>query len=132
MTVALPANCPPDGHADSDGTFYRLCEPRHDVGEPTAKGSWRKPYKMKGPHFGRTDECGAHAYSLFQDLEVLRAARDLNPWAASKAIAEVELTPGMGRILETPSEVAEGHWDWWPTPIDLVPAAVVIEPAIAA
>lgn len=132
MTVPLPANCPPDGHQETDGTYFRLCEPRHDVGAVAEKGSWRKPYKLKGPHFGRTDMCEAHAFSIFQDLEVLRTARELNPWAARKAIAQIDLAPGMGRILETPSEVAEGHWDWWPAPIDLVPTAIVVEAAIAA
>ncbi len=74
MTEALPPDCPPDGHQDSEGTYYRLCESRHSVGEVPAKGSWRKPYKVKGPHYGRTDLCEAHAFSIFRDLNVLVAA----------------------------------------------------------
>ena len=125
--VDLPADCPPLGHKAADGTFYRLAEKELQPGDKAGKGSWRKPYKVRGPSLGKTDVCGAHALSLFKDLEVLREARALSPWAAGKSIAQTVLTPTMGRVLETPSPFAESHHDWWPNPDDFVPDADVIE-----
>jgi hypothetical protein len=77
--------------------------------------------------FGKVEECPAHGISLFEDLDILRAARELNPWAAGKAIAEIRLLPSMGHTQETPSEIADGHHDWWTTPYDLRPTVPVIE-----
>lgn len=123
----MPEGCPPEGHEPAKGTFFRLVAKTFQPGDVTDKGCWRKPYKVKGPMFGKIDDCLAHGISLFEDLEVLRAARELNPWAAGKAIAEIALEPDMGRTLETTSDVADGHHDWWTTPYDLHPAVPVIE-----
>lgn len=100
----------------ADGTYYRLGDSKHSPGDATCKGCWRKPYKVAGPHFGQTDNCHAHAISLFEDLGALRAARELVPWAAKKSVARITLAPADGRTLKTTSELAEGHHDWWTTP----------------
>lgn len=126
-TASFPEGCPPDGHQPAEGTYYRLADARHAIGDLTCKGCWRKPYKVRGPMFGRVDDCHAHAISVFEDLAILRAARELSPWAAKKTIAEIKLMPEMGRTLETESKVAEGHHDWWTTPYELHPSVEVIE-----
>lgn len=112
---------------DANGTYFRRADPKHQVGESTDAGSWRKPWKVKGPHFGAKGLCGAHGISLFADLAVLKSAREASAWARSKSIAEVDLEPSMGKTLETPSEVAREHHDWWTTPYKMHPAATVIE-----
>lgn len=131
-SAPLPEGCPPAGHQPAQGTFYRLVDKTLQPGDLTGKGCWRKPYKVKGPKFGKVEECLAHGISLFEDLEVLRVARALNPWAARKAIAEITLEPDMGQTLETSSPIADCHVDWWTTPYDLYPSVPVIEGPLQA
>ena len=125
----LPEGCPPDGHEAAVGTFYRLAEPHHQPGEKTGPESWVLPvnFPKSKQCFGQVDRCGCYGHSLFGDVQVLHDARQILRWARKKSIARVELQPTMGRILETHSDVGPTHFDWWPTPLDLVPDAEVIE-----
>ena len=125
----LPSGCPPEGHEPADGTFFRLADPRHDPGEATEADSWILPVNNPTSRqcFGQTDRCGCFGHSLFADVEVLHRARKTLRWARKKSIARVKLTPDMGRILESHSPVGSTHYDWWPTPLSLVPDAEVLE-----
>jgi hypothetical protein len=119
----LPDGCPPAGHQASEGTFYRLAEPRHQPGDKTGLESWVLPVnnpKSKAC-FGQKACCSCFGFSLFGSVEVLHDARKILRWARKKSIARVDLLPSMGRILETHSDVGPTHFDWWPSPSDLVP-----------
>ena len=123
----MPEACPPPSSAPTEGVFYRLTEPQLSPGNIPLKGSWRKPYKSRGEYYGRTDVCEAHAFSVFGSLEAIQEARKINPWAAKKSLAKVEILPTMGNVLETASDLADSHHDWWSSPYNLVPESVVIE-----
>ncbi|WP_152650568.1 hypothetical protein [Demequina aurantiaca] len=123
-----PSGCPPEGAVPESGSFYRLSAPRHSPGDSTTEDSWVLPLNTrKGPHYGNSSRCGAHAFSLFRDLESLRQARELNAWAARKSIAMVDLDEDHGLVLDTPSEVGDSHCDWWPEPPSRVPDATIVE-----
>lgn len=96
------------------------------MGDTLEAGSWRKPYKTRGPSQDRHEVCSAHALSLFDNVDRLTEVRKLNPWARTKSVALVELGPGCGKLLETPSDLADGHHDYWPNPLDYYPAGVVV------
>lgn len=127
----LPPECPPDGHGPAEGVFYRLADPRHAQGDTTDESSWVLPVNY--PHstsFGQVDDCHAYGLSVFDNIDVLHAARRALRWARKKSIARVVLEPSMGRILAAPSDVGPGHYDWWPTPLTLTPPADVVEGAL--
>lgn len=116
IDASMPGACPPAESGPVEGTFYRLAEPHLSIGSTTAKGSWRKPHKVKGPHFQRVDLCAAHAFSIFKSLEAIQEARKISPWAAKKSLASVDISSDMGNVVETPSDVADTHYDWWSSP----------------
>jgi hypothetical protein len=92
---------------------------------------WRLPVDKRASEcYQRYDRCEAYAHSLFADLSVLVAARGSVPWARKKSIAQVGLTPDLGRVVESPSVLGASHHDWWPSHTGLVPKAVVIEGSI--
>ena len=127
-TVVLPAGCPPDGHIEPQGTFYRLAAPRHQPGDPTEDDSWVPPLHTRTSElYESKDACEAFAFSLFDNLQVLLDARDHTPWARRKSIARVDLAPGMGGLVPSESDVGQGHYDWWPEPPDFVPVAETVE-----
>jgi hypothetical protein len=131
--IPYPSQCPPEGSYAKDGTFYRLGEAQHVVGDKLAAGSWRKPYKVRNSDvYERPDICEAHSLSLFENLEVLLNARKLSNWANKKSVARVGLVKSDGLVLPTSSDLCTGHFEFWPSPIDHFPAAVVVELATAA
>lgn len=127
--ISLPPDCPPAGHLPADGRFYRLANPKHEVGDATIHQDWRLPLDTpKGQGYQRYDLCEAYAISLFGDLDTLVSAREAVPFARRKSIAQIDLEHSMGRILETES-FAPTHHDWWPTE-GLNPTGVVIQKAL--
>jgi hypothetical protein len=84
-------------------------------------------FTKKSEAFHQYDMCMAYSFSMFADLDVLLKARDSVPFVRRKSIARVELTSGMGRILETESPIGPTHHDWWPSEENLVPHAEVVE-----
>lgn len=124
----MPEACPPPDSEPGQGVFYRLGEKHLKVGDVPGKGTWRKPYKAKGPNYGRSDVCEAHAFSIFESLNSIQGAREISPWAAGKSLARVEVSPEMGNLLETQS-IADSHYEWWSNPYNLIPESVVIDEA---
>lgn len=128
---SLPPGCPPDGHEPAQGAFFRLTRATLDVGDEPVE-DWRLPLDTKSSEaYQQVDNCLAYAYSLFKDLADLLKARESVPWARKKTIAQVDLEPDMGRVLQTESDLGPSHHDWWPSRNDLVPPATVIEGRIA-
>lgn len=124
----LPDHCPPSGHVDGEGDFYRLTNAGLAVGDCPPAADWTLPIdKRASEAYQRTDRCDAYAHSIFTDIEVLRNARRALGWARRKTISRVTLSPGTGRLIESPSDLGDGHRDWWPDPLDYIPPCVVVE-----
>lgn len=73
------------------------------------------------------EQCDAHAHSVFADLSELMKARIFVPWTRRKTISRVALSPDMGVVASSPNALGESHHDWWPSPLALVPEAIVVE-----
>ena len=125
-TSELPANCPPDGHVDPSGVYFRYTNASLGIGDSPSEDDWLLPVDKPGPHYKHFDDCDAYAISLFRDVRVLLRARGVMPFARKKTIAQLELSPGMGPVRETPSSVGPTHHDWWPA-MEAPPQAVVVE-----
>lgn len=124
----LPAGCPPEGNSPAEGVYYRLTAGDLQKGEQPPNSDWVLPVnKKKGDCAGRVDKCSCYAHSVFTSIDVLRRAREFSPWVRKKSIARVELSPSDGVVLETPSEIGEGHHDWWPSYDGSPISAVVVE-----
>lgn len=126
--MTLPASCPPSHAEPRSGFFYRLVGATLNVGDVPAGDEWLLPYaKRKGDCVGRTDLCDCHSHSVFSEIEDLRAARRLVPWAAKKGIAQVLLSTDDGVLAASASELGDSHHDWWPTQPEVLPASTVVE-----
>lgn len=96
------------------------------------RADWTLPKdKPKGEFSGKPDVCVAWAYSLFLELETLLGARSTEPWVRKKSIAKVELSQVHGYVLESPSTLGPGHFDWWPADYKADPGGTVVEEASA-
>lgn len=127
-TRQLPDDCPPVGHLPAEGTFYRLSRPSAKLGETLVSTDWVLPVDTKKSDcYQNYGVCECYAFSIFAELEHLLEARKFVGWAKKKSIARLDLTPDMGVVLKTPSDVGESHHDWWPTEGHEAPPAVVVE-----
>ncbi len=124
----LPGHCPPEGHFEALGTFYRFSAPSLTVGAVVPESHWCLPIHVKKSEgYQQWSRCDAYAYSIFDSVDPLLEARRFLAWAKAKSICQINLVSAMGRLLETPSVVGPGHHDWYPQPLGLAPNAVVIE-----
>jgi len=124
----LPAHCPPSGHVEAEGTFYRFSASSLAVGDRVPVGQWGLPVNNRmSEAFEQWNDCDGYAHSVFASLEPLVSARKVLHWAKKRSICKLELVPGMGRVHESPSDVGPEHYDWYPDPLDRVPTAVVVE-----
>lgn len=115
------------GHLPAIGVFYRYAHGRHKVGDLTEPDSWALGViTLNNPCYLKTDCCECFGISLFFEFDEIVNARKFVPFAKNKSIAKVELTGVMGRILNTPSKIGDSHFDWWATPLGLVPVAEII------
>ena len=73
------------------------------------------------------NNCKAYAHSLFESLQTLIDARDFLNWARNRSISKVDLSPGQGRLLQTPNHIGEDHHSWWPEPLHFIPNASVVD-----
>jgi len=128
VELALPGDCPPSSAQEPQGAFFRLVSGSLREGEVAGDGDWILPaMKTKGDCAGVTDRCECFAHSLFEDADDLLRAREQIAWARRKAIAEIELTPEMGVIEASPSDLGDSHHEWWPADNQVPQSQVVWE-----
>jgi hypothetical protein len=122
---ALPNHCPPGDAKRAAGRFFRLASKDSVLGQAPKPATWNLPIQntAKPPD---PNECDSYSHSVCSEIEPLRAVRKIANWARSKPICEFVIPDGCGLLLETPADYA-GHHDWWPSPLDFVPDAVVTE-----
>jgi hypothetical protein len=129
--LSLPNDCPPTSSRPPAGTYYRLVGGHLRVGESVPAEDWTLPLrKRKGECAERADRydvCECFAHSIFADANDLMEGRKTSSWARGKAIAQVELCHDMGRIEPTYADLGSSHHEWWPSPLDLIPQAVVMQ-----
>lgn len=124
----LPDGCPPAGCEPPSGAFFRLAKPSAAIGAALERQDWVLPLDTRTSDvYQKHDVCGAYAYSVFADLGDLQRARESVPWTRKKSIVRVDLSPDMGRALQTPSPLGETHHDWWPNDYESLPPTEVIE-----
>lgn len=121
----LPDHCPPGDAKRAAGRFFRLASKDSVVGEAPKPATWNLPIQNKRKP-AEPEECTSYSHSVCPNIEPLRGARALSHWAREKPICEFEIPDGCGFLLATPGDY-EQHHDWWPSPLDYVPNAVVTE-----
>jgi hypothetical protein len=93
--------------------------------------SWQRPYERKnGDYWGRDELCEAHALSVFANKDDLDRARGFTPWMRQKSVAQIAITESDGSLKNTPTPEGDSHHDWWTSPYDYIPQAVVVEARI--
>ena len=114
--LGFPDTCPPGDAQSADGVFYRLAARNLSVGDHPTSQDWQLPvHKRKGACAGDFDQCVCWSHSLFSDMQDLLDAAKTSDWVRKKSIARIELTPGMGLVDKTPSDIGDSHHDWWPS-----------------
>lgn len=109
------------------GAFYRLADKDHAGGDETGPASWLRPYETRGSSlYQQVNDPEAHGLSLYAQLEELERARDITTWLGKKSVAEVKIGREDGKLRHSPIEGGASHFDWWTSPYDLRPSAVVI------
>jgi hypothetical protein len=127
MTEPFPEGCPPPAASPIPGTFYRLADKKHGVGAATGPSSWLRPYETHGsPYYKQVEDPEAHGLSLYAQLDELERARDIATWLGKKSVAEVTIGHDDGDLRHSPIDGGASHFDWWTSPYDLQPSAVVV------
>lgn len=126
-TSGLPSHCPPEGHVQASGTFFRLTSPSLKLGTVPPQNCWILPLNNKTSEvYQKVGACEAYSHSIFDSLDTLIEARKFVRWAEKKSISQIDLVPPNGRMLNTISAVGDGHYDWWPDPMNFTPSAIVV------
>lgn len=128
MTLVLPNQCPPAASFTTSGVYYRLGEGTLQPGDSPGPTSWLKPCETRsGKYYKQFEACDAYGLSMFASLSDLNHARDLNPLMARKSVAEFRIEQDQGRVVHSPSADGESHHDWWSSPLEFSPSAIIIE-----
>ena len=87
MSPELPPNCPPEGHDEPDGEYYRYAPGHLGVGDDLPDEDWVLPVNKRGPHFGHTDDCAAHALRLAEPGLSTEPSRPANATSSRTAFS---------------------------------------------
>ncbi len=114
----FPENCPPKTAEEAAIQVYRLVN--NDPPNEDDFMSWREQHPNDICPKG-VSECQACGISVFTSLEDVNRARQKVKRLRNKKIAVANLTPNLGRILNTPSRnTGQSHCTWW-LPIGVTP-----------
>lgn len=123
----FPPGCPPHIAVPMEGEFFRFAAKGLKVGEVTGESSWLRPYDSSPNYRKKYMLPEAHGLSVFANREDALKARDISPALAKKPLASLEITQNDGVLKHSPSLVGKSHHDWWTSPFDLIPTAIVID-----
>lgn len=122
----LPSHCPPAEAVTAGGMYYRLATRDSVPGEAPKAATWTLPINTKKSSGNDPNACDSYSLSIYEDAEILLAAARLTAWARSKPICELTIPDGCGRLIDSIGDLCEGHYDWWPQPLDFIPEAKVM------
>ncbi|MBX8812128.1 hypothetical protein [Pseudochrobactrum sp. AO18b] len=102
----IPASCPPSD-VDVAGVVYRAVEKLPLA--PQHFHSWVK----SGQKNAKATDCRHWGISVWDCLEAVEHARNINPLMRERFIAEGKLQPGDGVIKHTPTKSQPMHCTLW-------------------
>lgn len=109
----LPDNCPLDGSAPCNGTYYRVVF-RNPA---TSECFWSQRLERGAAHTfsPQLTECQIRGVSVFSSKERCSRILRLNPFKGSnfKGIVSVTLTEDDGVMMQTGND--RSHFTWWRT-----------------
>lgn len=95
------------------------------MGDETDRRSWVLPY-LTHAHKNAVHGCDHFAFSIYETADQLRNIQKIAGWARKKTICKFEIPPGCGELINDLERPESGHHNWWPSPLDYFPKAVVI------
>jgi hypothetical protein len=104
----LPKECPPANAVEPNGVYYRFVSSETITDDDFISLKMLKPDKNHWPK-----ECQARALSLTKDIASSVEMIKKLPQFKTKRLAQVQLGPDDGLILNTPSSNNKNHISWW-------------------